>query len=72
MHKQSHYLPTDAQPVPKQLLPGHFPTAFSFFHMMSYGMEYPFGQFRSAVLVLFPPSSSYPLSPPRWQDSVRS
>ena len=29
--------------------------------MMSYGMEYPFGQFGSAVLVLFPPSSLGPL-----------
>mgnify|MGYP001852072942 CR=1 FL=1 len=26
------------------------------FHMMSYGMEYPSGQFKSAVLILFPPS----------------
>ena len=25
------------------------------FFLMSYGMEYPFGQFKSAVLILFPP-----------------
>jgi len=28
----------------------------NFFHMMSHGMEHPFGQFQSAVLILFPPS----------------
>ena len=31
------------------------------FRMISYGMEYPFGQFKSAVLILFPPSSLGPL-----------
>ena len=30
------------------------------FHMMLYGMEYPFGKFKSAVLILFPPSSLGP------------
>ena len=30
------------------------------FHVMSYGMEYPFGQFKSAVLILFPLSSLGP------------
>ena len=30
---------------------------------MPYGMEYRFGQFRSAVLVLYPPSSLYLPSP---------
>ena len=29
--------------------------------MMSYGMEYPFGQFGLTVLILFPPSSLGPL-----------
>ena len=29
----------------------------NFFHMMSYGMNYPFVQFKLAVLILFPPSS---------------
>lgn len=27
------------------------------FHLMSYGMEYPFGLLTSAVLIWFPPSS---------------
>ena len=27
------------------------------FHSMPYGMEYPFGQFKSAILILFPPTS---------------
>ena len=27
------------------------------FHLMSYGMEYPFGPLTSAVLIWFPPSS---------------
>ena len=31
------------------------------FCMMSHGMENPFGQFKSAVLILFPPSSWAPL-----------
>jgi len=31
------------------------------FCMMSYDMEYPFGQFKSAVLILFPPISYGPL-----------
>lgn len=31
------------------------------FHMMPYGMECPFGQSKSAVLTLFPPSSLGPL-----------
>jgi len=26
------------------------------FHLMTYGMEYPFGLFKSAVLILFPHS----------------
>lgn len=31
------------------------------FHLMSCGMEYPFGPFKSAVLMLLPPSSLDPL-----------
>ena len=27
------------------------------FHVMPYGMKYPFGQLKSAVLIPFPPSS---------------
>lgn len=34
--------------------------------MMSYGMEYQFGQSRSAVLVLCP------FRPPHWQDSPKN
>ena len=30
------------------------------FCLISYGMEYPFGQFKPAVLILFPPSSLSP------------
>lgn len=37
--------------------PHHF-SSFFFFHMMPYGMEYPFSQFRSAVLVLSTPVST--------------
>ena len=38
---------TDAQPLPKMWqLPQPTPQHFSSFSMMSYGMEYPFGQFR--------------------------
>jgi len=43
-----------------------------FFCIMSYGTEYPFGQFRSAVLVLSPPRSLCPSSPPHLESSVRS
>lgn len=31
------------------------------FHLMSYGMKYPFGQFKSAALILFPSNSLGPL-----------
>ena len=33
------------------------------FHLMSYGMEYPFGQLKSAALIQFPSSS---LGPSLW------
>ena len=40
------------------------PPSFSrFFCMMPYGMEYPFGQLRLAILVLSPPSSCCSASP---------
>ena len=39
---------------------------------MLYDMQYPLGHFRSAVLVLSPPSSLCPLSPHHWQGSMRS
>ncbi|KAK4807191.1 hypothetical protein QYF61_024311 [Mycteria americana] len=48
---------TDAQPVLKQRLRSPQPTSPVFlFSMTSYGMEYPFHQFGSAVLVVSPPS----------------
>lgn len=42
----------------------------SYFHMMSYILEYPFAQFVSAVLCLSPPSSLC-IWGPRWQGSTR-
>lgn len=59
---------TTCQPMPSQFLSSGClpqPTVLSFivFCMMSYGVEYLFSQFRSAVLALFPPSSLFPLSP---------
>ena len=54
----AYHSPINFQPVPQPWLP---PLANSFqfysFHLMSYGMECPSGQFRSAVLVLSPPGS---------------
>ena len=59
----AHHPLTDAQLAPwaaeESQMKSH-PLQNSF-HMMSYGMEYPFVQFRSAVLILFPPSSLSPL-----------
>ena len=55
--------PTDAQLAPQATeereMNSH-PLQNSF-HMMPYGLEYPFGQFKSAVLILFPSSSLCPL-----------
>ena len=54
----AHHPQTDAQLAPRaaeeRKLSSH-PLQNSF-HMLSYGMEYPFGQFQSAVLILFSPS----------------
>ena len=56
------HLPADAQiaswVVQKQEMSSH-PLQNSS-RMMSYDMEYHFGQFKSAVLILFPPSSLGP------------
>ena len=54
--------------LPSQSLISECPSAnstqcYSFVHTMSYGIEDPFGQFRSAVLVLFPPSFLCPSAP---------
>lgn len=68
MNKEiAHHLPTNTQPDPNSdcaPLPLTNSTQFySFFHMMPYGMDYPFGQFRSLVLVLSHPSSCALKSP---------
>ena len=56
----AHHPPTDAQPVPKQQPPpASFPPVY-ILSMTSYGMEYAFGQFGSAVLAVLPPSSCAP------------
>ena len=56
------HLPADAQiaswVVQKQEMSSH--TLQNSSRMMSYDMEYHFGQFKSAVLILFPPSSLGP------------
>lgn len=62
----AHHPLTNAQSVPKQRQPP-WPTApVSLLSMIPYVVGYPFGHFRSAVLVLFPPSSlstpSFPLA----------
>ena len=69
MHKQLltiHWL-MSSQPSSSGGKPNKLPSLFKLpFLMMSYGMEYHFGHFRSAVLVLSP------LSPPCWQGNRRS
>jgi len=52
--------------------PVNSPQFYRFFHMVSYGMEYPFGQFTSTVPVLFPLYSVCLFSSPHCQDSTRS
>ena len=64
----AHKLLTDAQPLPKL-----WPSLANYYtlSMMSYGLEYPFGQSGSAVLAVPSPSSlctsCVRLMPPRWQ-----
>ena len=55
----AHHALTDAQVAPWAMEEHEMNShpLQSFFHIISYGMEYPFGQFKSAVLILFPPSS---------------
>ena len=53
----SQSLSCGCQSLSSGCYPNHLPAVLQFFHLMIYGMEYPFGQFRSAVLVLSPPSS---------------
>lgn len=60
----AHYpQPMRSQPLSTVCLPSQLPSVLWFPHMMSYGMEYPFGWLRSAVLALSPPSSLYPAAP---------
>ena len=59
----THHLPTDAQLVPEQQStpPGQLPPVYTL-SMTSYGMEYPFGQFGSAVLAVSLPNFLCPSS----------
>ena len=55
----THHLPQHAQPVPEQqLLWNDYwpPPKFLLLSEMLYGMEHPFGQFRSAVPAVSPPN----------------
>ena len=54
-----HHPLTDAQPTTWAAeMKSH--SLQNSFHMMSYGIEYPFGQLKSALLILFPPNSLGP------------
>lgn len=52
-----HLLLTDAQPISgrQSTAPGQLPPVYML-SMTFYGVEYPFGQFRLAVLAKLPPS----------------
>ena len=58
----AHHPPTDAQLAPhskwKREMNSHL--LQKSFCMMSYGMEYPFGQLKSVILILFPPKPLHP------------
>ena len=73
MHKAiARHLPTDAQWVAEQLLLS-LPTAHSYIvSTWWFGIELPFGQFRSAVLILCPHSSFPPPCPHTGMDSMRT
>lgn len=62
-NKFAHHLLTDAQPVPEQRLvpPTQLPTVYML-SMIFYGIEYPLGKFRLAVLATLPPCAC-----PEWQ-----
>ena len=59
----AHHSLTDAQLVPEQrsASPSQLPSVYTL-GMTSYGMEYSFGQFGSAVLAVSPPSFLCPSS----------
>lgn len=52
-----HHLLTNAQPIPQQwsAAPSQLPPVYAW-DIMCCGLEYPFGQFRSAVLAMLPRS----------------
>jgi len=54
----SNWCPDSLQVAEESKINSHPPQ--NSFHMMSYGREYPLFQFKSAVLILFPPSSVGP------------
>ena len=59
----AHHLLTDAQLVPEQRSapPSQLPPVY-ILGMTSHGLEYPFGQFGSAVLAVSPPNFLCPSS----------
>ena len=52
----AQHLPTNGQAEEESEMNSH--PLQNPFHLMSYGMEYPFGSLTAAVLIWFPPSSS--------------
>ena len=51
----AQHLPSNGQAEEESEMSSH--PVHNPFHLMSYGMEYPFGPLTSAVLIWFPPSS---------------
>ena len=51
----AQHLPSNGQAEEESEMSSHL--VHNPFHLMSYGMEYPFGPLTSAVLIWFPPSS---------------
>lgn len=51
--------PTDQSPISLWAVayPSHRQPPVLYFHLMSYSMEYPMGQFKSDILILSPPSA---------------
>ena len=58
----AHHLLTDAQLVPKQQFPPTPLPPVYILDVTSHGLEYPFGQFGSAVLAVCPPNFLCPSS----------
>ena len=50
----AQHLPSNGQSEEESKMSSH--RVATSFHLMSSGMQYPFGQLTSAVLILFPPS----------------